>query len=583
MNEPQTIKQATNAIKKILELLQIARVVCVDDIYDDEPPIEKVVLAACAIDIVKLREIFPELGDSIPDDQDVLKTKIRQTWSGLEQMIRSDRGKSILTAAEWETEELDRDDLEAASILGDLLPKDMFVPLTERQWEERRDQLLQENVSQRTLFLFDQDLSKKGGAKDGGIKIISSLLADQKTSKSICGLLTHTVTPERLHEEWESLSSTYSINRDMFLIIPKRHLREDQMLFPQTLKWVALSPDFYELKQKTKEIIKTAVSTAAERIEAINIYDLDQIVFQVSAEEGLWEPDMLFRLHSLFHRLEARKLAHEERVLEAIASRLRKVSDIPVATTIRPESKTWHIQRDELYEHAQYLNENHLPLELGDIFSTNPAALGKCYILLAQPCDLMVRKRGKREPERVHVPLAEVVQLSSISNEKERDSLVNSPFSVELEYFGSDRNDHWYVKLKHVHHVRVDRLDLCVFNKDGSATFPVSDEAPDALWPYWKKRHEILSRPFNELSQQLSHLSQINQSTGQPPAEVFMSLAQKLLDNGMFAGKQIGEDPQPGIAYDCYRIGRLCLTRSFGLLMKYTGSLSRPAYDRDFG
>ena len=190
MNEPQPIKQAQNAVKEILEILQVSRVVCVDDLYDDEPPIEEVLVAACSLDAGTLRELLPELGASIPDDQDVLKEQIRRLWGGLEQTIRSDRAKKIL-AATGNQNDVEVEDREAASILSGLIPDQMLITLSPKQWKDRYDQFLEEDAKHRTLFLFDQDLSKKGGDVDGGIKIIASLLARKDTGNLICGLLTH--------------------------------------------------------------------------------------------------------------------------------------------------------------------------------------------------------------------------------------------------------------------------------------------------------------------------------------------------------------------------------------------------------
>ena len=181
-------------------------------------------------------------------------------------------------------------------------------------------------------------ISLKREAIEGGIRIIASLLAGDDTGSLICGLLTHTVTPETQPQQWEDLSKAHGIPRDRFVVIPKLHLSKAPILFAQLLKFAALSPDFTELKKKTKEIIAEAAATAANRVEEVSIYDLDHIVFQVSANEGLWEPDMLFRLHAMFHRSESRRLAHDGGALEAIAANLRKVSGIP--TRMRPPSNS---------------------------------------------------------------------------------------------------------------------------------------------------------------------------------------------------------------------------------------------------
>lgn len=573
MNDPQIIEQARVAVEKILVALRLARVVCVDDTYEDEAPLENVIVAANSLDKNTLREILPELGAFVPDDQDVLKELIRRLLGELDETTRSNRIERILTAARLR-DDTETDDIGDASILGELIPKEILLRLSPKQWGERRDQLLREDREQRTLFLFDQDLSENGGDVEGGIRIIASLLAGNY-GNLICGLLTHTVTPENQPQRWVELSNAYSIPRDRFLVIPKRHLKEDPVLFAQTLKLVALSPNFTELKEKTKSIIKAAALKAAECVEAISIYDLDHIVFKVTDDEGLWEPDMLFRLHALFHRLESRRLAHEGGQLERIARQLRSVSHIPTQTNIQPASSTWKIQKNELYESAEYLNKNHLPLELGDIFAKVNADSKKHYILLAQPCDLMVRKNGHRQPEVAHIPLVEVAPSSESPH-----------YAEEMRYFGDNPDERWYVKLKQVHQVRVCFLDLCVFNDDGTSTILSGSEVPDGIRPAWKARYTILAKLFGRLLKRVDDLlapvEKESKDVTNLKAKVRSELTGDLFNGGLFKGEIVDKNGYRGINYNCRRVGRLSRARAFGLLMAYTACLNRPAYDRDF-
>ena len=100
----------------------------------------------------------------------------------------------------------------------------------------------------------------------------------------------------------------------------------------------------------------------------------------------------------------------------------------------------------------------------------------------------MVRSDGRRQPEVVHVPLAEIAPASD-----------RPQFSEEMEYFGESPSEHWYVKLKRVHQVRVNLLDLCTLNDEGSATMQVDDEPPDSIRPAWKARYTILAKLFGRL------------------------------------------------------------------------------------
>ncbi|MBM4029219.1 MAG: hypothetical protein FJ280_28045 [Planctomycetes bacterium] len=424
--------------------------------------------------------------------------------------------------------------------------------------------------------MFDRDFSDAGGDSEGGIKIIASLLARNDTESLICGLLTHTVTPETQPQQWVELSNIHGIPRDRFVVIPKLHLSKAPILFAQTLKLAALSPDFTELKRKTKEIIAAAATIAADRVEKVSIYDLDHIVFQISADEGFWEPDMLFRLHAMFHRLESRRLAHDGGALEAIAAKMRRVSGIPTRCDLLPTpGSAWALQREELYELDDHINKNHLPVELGDIFERVGADSVKKYILLAQPCDLMVRGDGKRHPELHRVPLAEVVPADKTPH-----------YSEEMPYLDTSPARKWFVKLKSVHFVRGCLLDLCVFNQDGVARLTVDGNAPSGIRPAWKARHGILSRHWNRAVRKADILVPVAnepQAVTQAKQEIARAFGSLLFDDDLFSGSLVEAGGVRSLTYNCKRVGRLSRARAIGLLMSYTATLGRPAYDRDFG
>lgn len=570
--------QAKMSVESILDTLGIARVVFVDDANNENVSVEDVVAAALGLDAASLLTAFPELGDLVPDDDLILTAKVREAWGRLEPSVQLERGQAVIVAARRHDDN-EADDVADVSILSQLIPEAKLANLSPAQWESQKDQLLLDSNGQRTLFLFDRDFSNAGGDSEGGIKIIASLLARNDTESLICGLLTHTVTPETQPQQWDALSKEHSIPRDRFVVIPKLHLSKAPILFAQTLKLAALSPDFTELKRKTKEIIAAAATAAADRVETVSIYDLEHIVFQVSSDEGLWEPDMLFRLHAMFHRLESRRLAHDGGALETITAKLRTVSGIPTkCDLLTTPSSTWALQREELYELDDHINKNHLPLELGDIFEQVDGNSPKKYILLCQPCDLMVRGDGKRHPDLFRVPLVEVVPADKTPH-----------YSEEMPYFDMSPSKKWFVKFKAVQFVRGNLLDLCVFNQDGVARLAVSGNAPAGIRPAWKARYDILSRHVGRAVRKADELFAPSGNESQAVTQIKQKIAKDLdfgkllFGDDLFKGSLVEADGIRSVTYNCKRIGRLSRIRAIGLLMSYTATLGRPAYDRSFG
>lgn len=576
MNNPEQIEEARATIKQLCDILNISSIVSIDNQNATGIQLEDIVVAACKVESATLQAIFPELGDSIPEDTDVLSNKIREVWEGLDEKIQVDHAEKILAIARLKDGSVTNDPGDAA-VLRDLIP-DRLVTLSLKQWNEQRDDLLKETATSRKLFLFDQNFTEEGGSDKEGMKIIISLLKGSDAKSLICCLLTHTVSLENQYKQWDDLSKENNLSRDQFIVISKQYLSKDPIFFAQMLKLVALTSDCSLLKEKAKIIITKANDAANEEVNKITVYDLEHIVFRVAAEEGLWEPDMLFRLYNMFHRLEARQLVHADSDLLKIINRMRSVSEIP--TSVNPCPSVWELQKKELYESVDHLNKNYLPLDLGDIFKKTETKSKKFYILLAQPCDLMVRLGGERHPELEYLPLIEISPLDMTKEAKDRDVCLKE----ELKCFGEKQCDCWIIKFKFTHYVKACILDLCVLNSDGISKIQLNTPPPDAIRPAWKDRYAVLVKKLNNSLKQIDVLlPKTNDSVDLKNFKQELSqknIVDKFFSDSLFKGK-INETNE-SLSFNCQRVGRLTRGRAFGLLMAYTSCLSRPAYDVDF-
>lgn len=573
MHETESsFESAKASIERIFNILNIQKVVFVDDIFPDTPSIEEILGTVLHIDEKNvLIDCFPELGNNIPSDEDILAQKLRSIWADLNQDDRLARAEKLPSNQSSEKgKNIDDDeDYEAITTLKTLIPG--LITLSLNQWNENRSVFLNENQPDQILFLFDQDLSKNGGTNEEGIKIIQSIIdSNNSEGKYICGLLTSTVEPNSQADAWQQLSSKYNIPKDLFQVIPKNFINDEPSYFGYLIKAVALSPEFSKLKNEACSVMEEATRAAEKQLHDISIFDLDQIVFQISKKEGLWEPDMLFRLHSIFHRIESRILAGRRREdFESLSRKIRAVSEIDIDTDFRPFSSAREIQKKELYVPATFLNNNFLPLELGDIFEkTNKGSINK-HILLAQPCDLMVRNDGKRNA--IHVPIAEVV-----CREKTSDFIPKNSW-IELEYFDESPDKIWYIKLESIHYIDIDVLDLCSFNPDGMAKFHSNNNQYSSLQPSRQNRYEKLKNKYESL---LSNLEILIKKKGEDPeiGNKKTAIAKVLIGGDPFGGIRSGEKE---ITYKCRRIARLANDRAYAMLINHAGLLSRPAFDRN--
>ncbi len=573
MNETTDMDRARAAVAELFQNLAIERVFCVDDVYAEEWKFEDIQAAQLELAPQELLNIMPEFGAAIPDDRDVRRQHFRQLWDRMDPATQQDRAKRILAFVRSK-DEAGRNDDKVAATLQDIVGKDRLVTLSPTAWEKQGARILAGIANHRVLVLFDQDLSGTGGSQTGGMALVKNLLAKYGASNLLCGLLTHTATMANQHERWEELSREPGVDRDRFVVVPKQWLSQDPVGFARMLKLVALSPDCQKLKTKIKALLDSATAAAAKQVDAISVFDFDHVVFRGSYEEGLWEPDALFRLHGIFHRTELRKNSHDDKELSELLDRLRTVSLIPTDCESIPSPSSWRLQQQEMYEPAEYINGLHLPIEAGDIFQKTDGGSTKSFILLGQPCDLIVRTSdGKRHPEITDVLLAEIAALDE-----------EKPYAEALPYFGDDRSKSHYVMFRRTHMVDPCVLDLCVFNSDGAATIDPTAACPGRLTPAWKKRFEVSVRKVESILKRYGTFAE-----GKVPDEALADVRRDLIklfpppvsNSGVFKGTVELTQNGGRIKFNCKRTMRLCRQRAIALAMQYSSCFSRPAFERD--
>lgn len=568
-----SLSTARETVDELLNTMEISRVICVDDVYAQKQTLEDILPILAQLSPDELNRISSEIDEDIAADlpEEIRNEKFRRAWGNLNSEKQQTLSKQILAMASTKDPE-DVDDSGAASILEELVGEDKLVPLSLSQWNEKYEEILDSAKTTKTLILFDQDLSMDGGSTTGGISLISNVLASDAADKLLCGLLTHTVTIDNQYEAWEEQSREHGVDRDRFVLIAKNWLSHDPLGFARMLKLVTLSPFCKLLKEKTAEILHQATDSAKEQVGNITVFDFEHIVCRAAHAEGMWEPDMLFRLFGIFHRAEARRRARGTEELEEIARHLRLVSNIPTDSDSSPAITTWKIQQEEMYDAGDYVNKLHLPIDIGDIFKKTDGGSSKSFILLGQPCDLMVRSDGKRYPEINEVMLAEIV----MSDEQR-------PYTEELPYFGDDPTQRYFVKLRQVHPVKLYVLDLCVYNEDGRAVFDFASSCPKGLTPAWKKRFDKSKATLEKMVRKYERLLDKCNSGKSLNRDTLNIISSTLLNDSIFKATFSRTEGSKQIQFNCQRIKRLCRSRATALLAQYAACISRPAFERDLG
>lgn len=568
----------------MIEAAGIKRIVCVDDSY--AVTIEDLIVKLSALNEEELAGLFPDTVNLGP--QGVWEQRVEEMW---EQMADGERATLVDGAAALEQ------DLEPvltgfAEIVTKTCPEIEFLHFSLADWTDRNQEIIDETPTVPTLILFDQDFRNEGRAQNEGQKLVGDLEVRIKNHEDVklgtfYGILTNTVSVDQEHVRRTEIVTDERLDAGRFVLISKQSMRGGAGLLPERLRPVLLSPLFAHLMEEVIKAVDAAQEEARKRALGIPPEDLEQMVLKSSAEEGVWPPDTLLRILETMQREAVRKSLREEDGLLSVAERVEAVAKVvlpkppPEGAEEKGEESTddepvedkpsdrvpvaAQISNEEIYESADHLNSLHLPIDLGDLFEDTETK--DVYVLIAQPCNLMVRKRGTRAHEPTHMLLAKVA--AGTVDDKTQFKL------FELPYFDKETGESNFVQLNGPKVVRTLILDASVLNEDGCSRLDLGSDEPVALLPYWKKRRKRLYKLVGELLNQFEKL----------PEEARDEEWVRDAAGGSFTGDPFSlTDFSPEdelIAWGCRRIGRVRDPYARALLARFSQYFARDAYLHD--
>ena len=538
---PPTAETERQHAEILLMSIGVSRIVVVDDEYSEGRPEVEELLGICTVLRVGQAVELPHLDDiDFEADREIWAGRVRERWPELGETERKEileRAHSLAeegapeaaahgssenkmprpgtVAVQGETDVPEPDDGDAPDGAGpadpampvdtraakslevilDGLDKCTFVPLSLTEWRKRADELLTDDTAATTMFLFDRDfgLEQEAGENEG-FNLVREV---QGKGVGYCGLISHTIQLGSEYEASLQLADEHGLARDKFVVIAKERLTgeaPDQYSFLRMLRLVALSGPCAGLKSAAWSVFAASVIEAEAAVERLSVRDFDQIVLASSRREGVWEPATLFRVFGILMRQEAQTRLYKDADILRAVTEARRISAIPekVVPALgeeKPSREALRIQRFEIYESAEALSRFYLPLELGDIFER--LSTGRRYILLTQPCDLMVRRNGKRSYDDKYGRTGALVELvMGCATEGAKESW------KEVPSYDQDTGAPAYADFAKVHQVQLAVLDLCALREDGVALIEIGAACPELLIDPWKKRYERLQKFF---------------------------------------------------------------------------------------
>lgn len=578
-NEIQIAKQKLQLITRATNISQI---VYVDDFFEARFDVEVVIAWLNGVpehQTADLQKTLPGINLDTPFE--VWTHDLRVFWEGLPPERQREVALSISAIIGTRFSQ----DYQVVTRLSDYFPRKIAPhTLSPSEWIQQRDHILETATPEsKVLCIFDQDLSEAAGFQSNGsrsgIGLLKDLIDQGKTESVVCCLLTHTITSlENEMTAWRALAQENELNLYQFLPLAKIRLSDNEspLLFADGIKKSILNLYCEKWKQAAVQVINTSTQKAISKIMDVDVYDFDYMIFQISLKEGIWEIESLIRLFQIFHRDEIRELVLDSQIsneFNTLIKNSRPISGIEIDQKLCHHTpKVRPIRRKELYEASSLIR--HTPIELGDIFVSSKKQ--STFIMLGQPCDLMVRSigkyAGKRTNDHLSVPILPFRRITA-------EECKNKPphhwkTHALLRYFYEDSNDVVELAFSEAEWIEVTILDLSVLDPDGKCCINLNHIPliPDICTIGWKTRLEGIITHFlddnNRLISIHNHVKRIrNQQT--------KNLVQNALIFSQAYSKGIFD-------FGLQRIARFRHPGSDQLLKIFTQYLSRDAEEVDY-
>lgn len=576
-----TLDRVRSNAKTLLDTVGVSRVVVVDDEYADG--VERLLGICSELEGADAAGLPHLEGVEFAAPDEIWSEQVRVAWKELDRKARRDtltaaqrlqsaRGEASSAGGPADAHEVD--DLAAnclEEVLGSLGGCE-FITLSLGQWEERREGMLSGEAAPTTLFLFDRGFGdERAGTDDEGFGLIREV---QKSDSGYCGLITHTVNVGEEYRAWEALAEENGLDRDRFVVVSKGRLNTDPpdyYGFLAMLRLAALGARYARVRSMAWSVVRASLEKVTSAVENLSVLDFDKVVFASSRREGVWEPDTLFRVFEILMRREANIRLHEDEAVSEAITTARRISASPkeIGDALIQQgepSDALRMQRYEMYDAGEELNAWHTPIGLGDIFRIGSD--GSDYILLGQPCDLVVRSGGLRSHE--DRGLGPMVAVAEIARGGEKEGTIWG----KLPFYDEDTGDSAFANYGRVHRVRLAVLDLCVFRRDGLAVIDVAGDCPHEMIATWRKRHGKLQKHFAEA---LKLHGTIAKAGFEPQAE---SLALPDASTTLKICKSVRDGM---VQYGVSRVMRLRQPWAAALLTEFAHYGARAAFEHYFG
>ncbi len=557
-------------VQQLFDAIGIKRVVFVDDRFG----ITRERIGSVCRDLtfaqITASGVFSDI--KLTDDETIREQRLTSAIDGLED---TDLQRVFDTLQEMQGNGNAEQDRKAATEFSKILGTAADIKLLSlAQWRAQSKTLIAEEKNNPTLFVFDDDFRLEGAGEKEGRRLIEAIHSQLPKYKYAYALLTHKATDDSSEKELEKdIAKEYPEIMDFVIVIAKSRLTANENeRFVHRIKTTLLFRLFSILKIKLKAAVLAAHKDALGKIETLGVDAFERIVYRSSDIEGAWSPETLARIFSVAQERRVRSRLREDQELHEAVLEIDPLCGLETGGVSAEVKKiAEELQRGEVYDSDNDLNRLYLPLDCGDIFKTET---GEQYLLVGQPCDLMVRKSGRRKCD-IRDDQQVVALVCMNPHTKSKQGKHPRDYEFELCHYEDDTTKAWFASMNLTLHIPVWVLDLAVLNAEGKCSISSEQPTPVLLTLPWRKRLDLLKKRAQKV---VSLVDQAAISAGENRDELLKSLLRLPLETPFSVKiepieRKVGDPWQLHIGLK--RVSHLRERYSDSLLSQYSSYMSR--------
>jgi len=416
------------------------------------------------------------------------------------------------------------------------------------------------NANNRVLWMIDKDFQRTNGSPEDGLNLISDFISRNNPYNVYA--LTSAQVEELNNTSFRELLTNDASETLLACIIHKHNIidKNYQELYKQMYFGFRENYSGTIIEQLNFNL-ESSAKAAGDIIKSLGDETIYKVFLAGSKAEGVAPLDTFQRLLMIILKKDiAQKICDNYDIISRLIYDYSSLCSwcYTKEDTEQDFKKVEDMRRSECFDDT--INRMYSPVSYGDVFLINNSE----YLLVAQSCNIMLRKEGVRKAQ-----CATLVQIEESNNGDDSHYI--------LEYF-KDNNRHC-VSYNNIINVDFSVLDLCCLNENGKLTLADDFSLETVSYRYSDGLNILLKKTIEHNRTLIENYNILKSKRDELSLDKVFDMVRKIYKDN---STELTASFEEGIEFNGKRICRLNQNITDDICKRYAEYHSRKGLDYDF-